>query len=140
MFDRLTCDAVLGANQGPAMKKFQKFYEELDSRGWSTLLCCIREILSKHNYEPLLAERTIDKFLMLSGTPHYKFLIICNDLDDFKNTLNKSHNIDFDIVNNDISECLKRSSLIFAGKPSLATLSPHQNYKFKLLTEQISNA
>lgn len=67
MYDRLAARAVIGNPQANALTKFERFYATLALRGWDDILAKVRQSLSNHGFRPLLAERTVDKFLMLSG-------------------------------------------------------------------------
>lgn len=66
MYDKQASDAVLGPGNQPATVRMLAFYRSLHDRGWEKLLRKIRKILRMNGFDPLLAERTVDKFLWLT--------------------------------------------------------------------------
>jgi hypothetical protein len=67
MYDRLAREAVIGVRTEPALEKFERFYVALAMRGWNDLLSQVRQCIREGHMETMLAERTIDKFLMLNS-------------------------------------------------------------------------
>ncbi|MCA6259022.1 MAG: hypothetical protein IM650_13120 [Phenylobacterium sp.] len=68
MFDKRACISVIGHAQGNPAPRMLEFYNSLSNRGISELFGAIRDVLVPYGFHPLLAERTVDKFLWL-GQP-----------------------------------------------------------------------
>lgn len=83
MFDRLAARAVIGGYQGSSLAKFERFYAALAMRGWADVLASLRAILNSHGMQPLLAERTVDKYLMLTGMDKEQAESLIRSLESF---------------------------------------------------------
>lgn len=68
MYDRYAVKVVLGSPQDIGIERLERFYAALAMRGWIDHLDYVRSALKGSMFNPLLAERVIDKYLFLEGS------------------------------------------------------------------------
>lgn len=127
MFDDLAAKAVIGSPLGDTQNKFERFYVSLAMRGWNDLIKDLRVVLREYRMQPLIAERAIDKYLMLVGMTESERDRVCGYVNSFLSGLPSECSDTLIRAGEEISELLENGAVLHRN-----TATDRQNLKARL--------
>jgi hypothetical protein len=138
MYDRFARLAVIGPRPGKTVDLFDSFYVALAMRGWDDLLKAVRVELRAGGMKPLLAERTIDKHLMLTAMGPDQRQRIGAALDNFMKELPQTLQDSLHSVSEQLAPILQASPLLHRDTPTDQAALAAQLASFQTLKQQIA--